>query len=91
MASLWRQFKGDAPKKLLGNLTMAGAQSAMTDYAKRWTSVEKKTKVDPSPQNGMEILLYRQGALVGIAWIEPISPPTKPDPGDSRVSIGSAA
>ncbi|CAB4180030.1 hypothetical protein UFOVP1040_25 [uncultured Caudovirales phage] len=88
MASIWRQFKGEPPKKLQGHIGQAKvATSLLVDYARRWAAEAAGTKAKKCPQNGMEYLLYgADGELRGSVWIEPISPPTKPDPGDSRVT-----
>lgn len=90
MASLWRQYKGEAPKKLIGGLPVLLAKAALLDYIERWTKgamTTKKTgmKAEQSPQNGYEYLLHANDKLRGIVWVELMSPPTKPDPGDSRV------
>ncbi|HEY6965862.1 MAG TPA: hypothetical protein VI229_00210 [Burkholderiales bacterium] len=56
---------------------------ALHEYTERWVSKPGMT-AKVAPQNGLEFLLYRNGKLCGSVWIEHMSPPTKPDPGDTR-------
>lgn len=85
MASIWMQKKGHArPRKLAGHMDPASATFRLRALEAQWAARgtgRRITRVD-----GLSTLLYdEKGSLCGLLYLEPMSPPTLPDKGDTRV------
>lgn len=85
MCSVWLVRAGckcQSPTKLAGHLDAMGATVALRGLEAQWLGVpgNRIYRAD-----GMTSLLYNAGGrLMGMLYLEPLSPPSKADPGDVR-------
>lgn len=84
MASLWIQTKSaKAPQKILGHLSMSAAQIHLTAFVDRY--LQEKAGRSVRWVSGLDaVMLDSKGGVFANVYVEPISPPTIPDPGDKR-------
>lgn len=81
MASVWVSL-GDtrADRKLVWNMSMEGAQQALSIIGLQFIgAVPKRTVKHISP---LEIHGYEAGKVIAHFYVEPLSPPSKPSGGD---------
>lgn len=80
MASIWMEERGKPAKKICGGLSPLAAAAAFSASIKEWPG--------PSLQDGCSCLLWRPGdtmdAPFGLLWLELMSPPTRPEPGQTH-------
>lgn len=81
MASVWSEARGEAPKKLIGRVPTEAAVKVLKGLANDWK--QQGDAYSYKPVAGMTILLMIDSTVVGSLFIEPISPPSKPDPGET--------
>lgn len=84
MASVWLERKGKAPKKLAGNLHPVDAIKFYHGTVEKWSG----TVCKPKSIGLCAVLHYRTdaeeakaGGPFGILYVEPCSPPSKPEAG----------
>lgn len=84
MASVWFETKnGGKPVKLAGNLSPKAAAAGFDDFVKRYLA-EKPTR-KAVPYHRLEALLFdSKGDLFGLVWVELMSPPSAPEPGQPK-------
>lgn len=84
MASLWIQtVSAKEPVKLLGGLPLKDAVRHYDQFVAAY--VAKKPGRAYKPYSGMEAILYdSKGAIFANLYVEPMSPPSKPEPGEPR-------
>lgn len=83
MASLWMQNKGATkPKKLIGGLSLDTATRQFEMTVKKYVAEKPGRKAHVS---GMDALLFdSKGRMLGNLFIEPLSPPSQPGPGEKH-------
>lgn len=80
MASVWIQpHRGGEPRKLCGHLSTDGAIKFVRDVTSQWVVERPDRRV--KEVYGMTAGLFQAQQMVGIVWIEPMSPPSAPEPG----------
>lgn len=83
MASIWIHMKGEkAPVKKVPNLSNKEAGVLFGRMLKEWKAASRENTIHPVFD--WEVLLHRQGRLVGSLFIEFYSPPSAPEPGQPR-------
>lgn len=87
MASLWIQTKSaKEPVKLLGHLTIPDALRHYNEFVAAY--VAKKPGRAYRPYSGMESVLFDStGGIFANLYVEPMSPPSKPEPGERRREV----
>jgi spore maturation protein SpmB len=87
MASVWIESSRTAPIKLRGHLSGSAACAFAADVAKRWAL--DKPKRHALEVYGLTIGLFENSRMVGVVFIEPMSPPSSPEPGQPLRTKGA--
>lgn len=84
MASIWIQKRGEKqPHKIKGNLHPRSAQQGFEAYLVFWA---KEAKANTHKRvYGSEALLFDKQGLVGLLFVEFMSPPTAPEMGQPNI------
>ena len=84
MASVWKEMKGKQPEKLAGMLPPQAAVAGTKLQAGAWLHTGANRRIKQAA--ALSILLIENEKLVGSLFVEPISPPSKPEPGQPHVA-----
>lgn len=81
MTSIWSQSPGKLPEKLIGGMPPQAAMATIKQIVADWRS--QNPSHTSMRAEALTYLMYSEGELVGSLFIEPLSPPSKPDPGET--------
>ena len=88
MASVWKEMKGQQPVKVAGMMNKPQVQAALKAEVNQWVSAGPNRTVKQGA--ALTVLLFEDAKLAGSLFIEPASPPSKPEPGQPHVAKGGA-
>ena len=83
MASIWAETKGGSPIRIKRHLSQKTAMETLRTLLDKWVSDAEDNRWRNA--EALTWLLYSKNGLEGCFYIEPMSPPTIPDPGDTRI------
>jgi len=89
MASVWLEASKGKPRKLRGHLSSNEACAFATEVSHKWA--QEKPKRHILEVYGLTIGLFDNSRMVGIVFVEPMSPPSSPEPGQPHRSKGTAS
>jgi len=87
MASVWVEVSKRGPRKLRGHLSGDEACAFAADVSQKW--VGEKPRRHAHPIYGLTIGLFENSQMVAIVFIEPMSPPSRPEPGQPLRTKGA--
>jgi hypothetical protein len=87
MASLWIQHRKQAEQKIAGRMSGGEALRRLRQLWQKWQTQNGCTALEGA--DGY-IQLLEGNAIVGIAWVEHLSPPSQPEPGQPLRKRGMA-
>lgn len=87
MASVWIQtVGGPEPAKLHGGLSLEAAQAQLAQMVRLY--VQQKAGRKATRVSSLDALLFdSKGRIFANVYVEPLSPPTQPEPGELRRSV----
>jgi len=87
MASVWIEGQKGKPRKLRGHLSIRNACDFAVDVSKSWAAASPKRHA--LAVYGFTIGLFEMNHMVGIIFIETMSPPSSPEPGQPLRTKGA--